>query len=86
MKDDEIPVKADVENIDINMWSIIGSIIGLPSFIDPVNGITSNFWYAVFVTFLTLALSFVLTYIWGYNDDMVMAEKREKPINPGKRK
>lgn len=70
----------------INMWSIIGSIIGLPSFIDPVNGITSNFWYAVFVTFLTLALSFVLTYIWGYNDDMVMAEKREKPINPGKRK
>lgn len=70
----------------INMWSIIGSIIGLPSFIDPVNGITSNFCYAVFVTFLTLALSFVLTYIWGYNDDMVMAEKREKPINPGKRK
>lgn len=69
----------------INMWSIIGSIIGLPSFIDPVNGITSNFWYAVLVTFITLALSFALTYLWGYDDTMVMEEKREKPVNPGKK-
>ena len=69
----------------INMWSIIGSIIGLPSFIDPVNGITSNFWYAVIVTFGTLALSFILTYIWGYNDSMEMQEQREKPKNPGKK-
>lgn len=70
----------------INMWSIIGSIIGLPSYIDPVNGITANFWYAVIVTFITLALAFVLTYIWGYNDSMEMAEKREKPKNPAKAK
>ncbi|QII81472.1 PTS transporter subunit EIIB [Jeotgalibaca arthritidis] len=27
----------------INMWNIIGSIIELPSYIDPVNGITSYF-------------------------------------------
>lgn len=70
----------------INMWSIIGSIIGLPSFIDPVNGITSNFWYAVLVTVVTLALSFVLTYMWGYNDTMEMQEKRQKPKNPAKEK
>ncbi|MDE1547795.1 PTS transporter subunit EIIC [Jeotgalibaca caeni] len=68
----------------INMWSIIGSIIGLPSYIDPVNGITSNFWYAVLVTVVTLALSFGLTYVWGYNDAMEMQEKREKPKNPAK--
>src|SRR5699024_8530517 len=30
----------------VNMWSIIGSIIGLPSYIDPEAGINSNFWYA----------------------------------------
>jgi len=68
----------------INMWSIIGSIIGLPSYIDPENGITANFWYAVFVTFATLFLAFILTYIWGYNDGMVMDKKREKPKNPAK--
>lgn len=68
----------------INMWSIIGSIIGLPSFIDPANGITANFWYAVFVTFFTLFSAFLLTYIWGYNDKMIMDKKRTKPKNPAK--
>ena len=68
----------------INMWSIIGSIIGLPSFIDPANGITANFWYAVIVTAVTLFLAFALTYVWGYNDSMVMQEKRAKPKNPAK--
>lgn len=59
----------------------MGSVIGLPSFIDPVNGITANFWYAVLVTIITLVLSFVLTYIWGYDDTMEMAERKEKPKN-----
>ncbi|WP_407392032.1 PTS transporter subunit EIIC [Carnobacterium jeotgali] len=68
----------------VNMWSIIGSIIGLPSFIDPANGITANFWYAVLVTAITLFLAFALTYVWGYNDSMVMQEKRAKPKNPAK--
>lgn len=70
----------------VNMWSIIGSIIGLPSFIDPENGITANFWYAVLITAITLFLAFILTYIWGYNDSMVMQEKRTKPKNPAKEK
>lgn len=68
----------------VNMWSIIGSIIGLPSFIDPENGITANFWYALLVTAVTLVVAFVLTYVWGYNDSMKMHEKREKPKNPAK--
>lgn len=68
----------------VNMWSIIGSIIGLPSFIDPANGITANFWYAVLVTAVTLFLAFALTYVWGYNDSMVMQERRAKPKNPAK--
>lgn len=69
---------------EINMWSIIGSIIGLPSFIDPEHGITANFWYAVLVTAITLFLAFVLTYVWGYNDKMEMSERRKKPKNPTK--
>lgn len=68
----------------INMWSIIGSIIGLPSFIDPDNGVTANFWYAVIVTLGTLAIAFLLTYFWGYNDQMTMHKKKEKSKNPGK--
>lgn len=68
----------------INMWSIIGSVIGLPSFIDLEHGVNANFWYAVLVTFGTLALAFIFTYIWGYNDSMTIQSKREKPKNPGK--
>src|SRR5699024_2998226 len=68
----------------VNMCSIIGSIIGLPSYIDPEAGITSNFWYAVMITILTLVVSFLITYLWGYNDEMKMQQKREKPKNPGK--
>ena len=70
--------------LHVNMWSIIGSIIGLPSYIDPANGITANFWYAVMITTITLAVAFVLTYFWGYNDEMKMRQKQEKPQNPGK--
>ena len=70
--------------LNINMWSIIGSLIGLPSFIDPDNGITANFWYAILVTAITLFVAFGLTYVWGYNDRMEMAKKREKPKNPAK--
>lgn len=68
----------------VNMWSIIGSIIGLPSYIDPENGINANFWYAVLITILTLAVAFILTYFWGYNDQMQMYKRQEKPKNPGK--
>ncbi|WP_020006595.1 PTS transporter subunit EIIC [Salinicoccus albus] len=71
--------------LGINMWSIIGSIIGLPSFIDPEQGVTANFWYAILVTAITLFLAFALTYVWGYNDRMEMEKKREKPSNPAKK-
>lgn len=66
----------------VTMWNIMGSIIGLPSFIDPQNGITANFWYALLATMVTLMLSFVLTYFWGYDDKMSMQEKRIKPTKP----
>ncbi len=70
--------------LNVNMWSIIGSIIGLPSFIDPAQGINQNFYSAVLITLLTLAVSFVTTYAWGYSDEMKMQERKEKPVNPGK--
>src|SRR5699024_7844751 len=63
----------------VNMWNIVGSIIGLPSFIDTQHGITFNFGYAVIITVITLMLSFALTYIWGYNDKMQMQEERQRP-------
>src|SRR5699024_2810730 len=41
---------------NVDMCSIIGCIIGLPSFIDPQPGITFNFWYAVTITVITAML------------------------------
>lgn len=70
--------------LEVNMWSIIGSIIGLPSYIDPANGVNANFWYAVGITIITLLVSFLITYFWGYHDEMKMHERQEKPVNPGK--
>ena len=66
----------------VTMWNIMGSIIGLPSFIDPENGITANFWYALVATVVTLVISFVLTYIWGYDDEMHMKDQLTKPEKP----
>ncbi|MDN6626327.1 MAG: PTS transporter subunit EIIC [Pisciglobus halotolerans] len=70
--------------LHVTMWSIIGSVIGLPSFIDPELGVTANFWYALLITIVTLVVAFLLTYFWGYNDSMEKQEKREKPKNPAK--
>lgn len=69
--------------LHVNMWSIAGSIIGLPSFINP-KGIDGSFYGAVLATVAAIAVSFVLTYVWGFNDQMTASNKREKPVNPGK--
>lgn len=69
----------------VTMWNIMGSIIGLPSFIDPENGITANFWYAVIATVVTLVISFVLTYVWGYDDNMEIKDQMAKPEKPYKK-
>src|SRR5699024_9332889 len=67
----------------VNMWSIIGSLIGLPSYTDPEAGINSKFWYALVITLLTVVVSFLITYISGYKDEMKIKEIQEKPKNPG---
>lgn len=69
--------------LHVNMWSIAGSIIGLPSFINP-KGIDGSFYGAVFATIAAIVVSFVLTYVWGFNDKMTASNKRQKPVNPGK--
>lgn len=69
--------------LHVNMWSIAGSIIGLPSFINP-KGIDGSFYGAVLATVAALAVAFILTYIWGFNDQMEASNKRKKPVNPGK--
>lgn len=69
--------------LHVNMWSIAGSIIGLPSFINP-KGIDGSFYGAVLATVAAIVVSFALTYVWGFNDQMTASNKREKPVNPGK--
>lgn len=69
--------------LHVNMWSIAGSIIGLPSFINPA-GIDGSFWGALAATAAALVVAFVLTWVWGFNDNMIADKKRQKPVNPGK--
>jgi len=35
------------------------------------------------ITLAALAVAFLLTYFWGYNDDMTMHQRQEKPEKPG---
>ncbi|WP_407929203.1 PTS transporter subunit EIIC [Agrilactobacillus fermenti] len=68
-----------------NMFGFTGSLIGFSSFFDPKNPTNLNSFYAfLFSSIAALIVSFIITWVWGYNDKMVMGEKVEKKQNPGK--
>lgn len=60
-----------------NMYGFTGALIGFPSFFNPANPTNLNSFYAFLLSSLVaLLVSFVLTWVWGYNDDMAMAQKQ----------
>lgn len=60
-----------------NMYGFTGALIGFPSFFNPKNPTDLNSFYAFLLSSVAAILvSFVLTWIWGYNDEMAMAQKK----------
>ncbi|MFD1672355.1 PTS transporter subunit EIIC [Agrilactobacillus yilanensis] len=60
-----------------NMYGFTGALIGFPSFFDPKNPTDLNSFYAFLISSLAAILvSFILTWVWGYNDEMAMTEKK----------
>lgn len=51
-------------------YGFAGALVGFASFINPASGIDSNFYNYLITHFGTLVLSFVLTWIIGYHDQM----------------
>src|SRR5699024_10786953 len=56
----------------VKMWSMIGSISGLASYIDHEARINSDFLYAGMITRLTVVVWFLVPHFSGYNDEMKM--------------
>ncbi|WP_412989240.1 PTS transporter subunit EIIC [Pediococcus siamensis] len=64
--------------LNVNMYGFTGSIIGFPSFFTPLKfggGMSNqiNFWIA---TIVTLVVGFACTWIFGFKDEDVEAEKK----------
>lgn len=66
------------------MFGFTGSLIGFPSFFDPSNPAQLNSFYAFLLSSAAaLVISFLVTWFWGYNDEMEMGKKVEKKKRPG---
>lgn len=70
---------------NVNMWGFTGSLIGFTSFINPKDGIDSSFWGYLIASATALIVSFVLTYMFGFNDDDLDKSKEVKKVRLGKR-
>ena len=62
-----------------SMFGFTGSLIGFPSFFNPAHPTELNSFYAfLFSSAAALIISFLVTWFWGYNDEMEMGKKVEK--------
>ena len=67
-----------------SMFGFTGSLIGFSSFFDLKHPSDLNSFYAFLISSaLALVVSFVVTWVWGYSDDMAMGKKVEKKKRPG---
>lgn len=66
------------------MYGFTGGLIGFPSFFDPKNPANLNSFYAFLLSSLvSIVVAFIVTWVWGYNDNMEMGKKVEKKKRPG---
>lgn len=67
-----------------SMYGFTGSLIGFSSFFNPKNPAQLTSFYAFLLSSLvTIIISFTLTYLWGYNDQMKPGEPVLKKARPG---
>lgn len=60
--------------LNLLSYGFSGGLVGFASFIDPVNGITSNFTNYWITHIGAFVLAFVLTYLFGYKDEEGIVE------------
>lgn len=66
------------------MYGFTGSLIGFSSFFNPNHPTDLNSFYAFLISSAAaIVVSFLVTWFWGYNDNMTMGKKVEKKKRPG---
>lgn len=61
------------------MYGFTGSLIGFSSFFNPKNPSDLTSFYAFLLSSAAaLVISFIVAWVWGYNDEMVAGKKVEK--------
>ncbi|MFP6536561.1 PTS transporter subunit EIIC [Latilactobacillus sp. VITA-14] len=67
-----------------NMFGFAGSWIGFASFLDPKHPADlSNLWIFIASSAVATIVPFIVTLVWGYNDQMTAGEAMAKPQKPG---
>ncbi|SDN19797.1 PTS system IIA component, Glc family /PTS system IIB component, Glc family /PTS system IIC component, Glc family [Actinomyces ruminicola] len=69
---------------DVNMWGFTGAFVGFPSFVNPegIDGSFTGFWIASVVT---LAVSFLATYFFGFKESDFETERTVEKVRLGNR-
>lgn len=66
------------------MYGFTGGLIGFSSFFDPKNPTNLTSFYIFLLSSLaSIVVAMIITWVWGYNDDMIKGKKVEKAKRPG---
>lgn len=67
-----------------NMYGLTGSLIGFTSFFNPADkGNLTDFYIFLASSLVAIVVAMIVTFVWGYNDNMEMGQKVEKKAKPG---
>lgn len=69
---------------DVNMYGFTGAFVGFPSFVNPA-GLDHSLTGYLIASFAALAVSFTLTYFFGFKDSMLDQERTVKKVRLGRR-
>ncbi|MDO4680771.1 MAG: glucose PTS transporter subunit IIA [Aerococcus sp.] len=66
------------------MYGFTGGLIGFSSFFNPKNPTDlSSFYIFLLASAASIIIAFIVTWVWGYNDQMTMGKRVEKKQRPG---
>lgn len=66
------------------MYGFTGGLIGFSSFFNPAHPTQLNSFYTFLIaSAVSIVVAFIVTWVWGYNDNMTMGKKVEKKQRPG---
>lgn len=69
------------------MYGFTGGLIGFSSFFNPAHPTQLNSFYTFLIaSAVSIIVSFIAVWVWGYNDNMTMGKKVAKKQRPGSAK